>query len=564
MLKKVEKLKKLSDAEEAAERKKAMDNAIAAKTNGPKSANVKSQDNEYNEEGGSKPLFGRVRSEEEIFDSFMDFKIKKSGCMSSESLPALLGDLGFDREVLKHCKEKLTENRDEGHCNVLKALAALETLLDPKAEGKISKKLVMGWWHQSPDAKTLVEQLRAATAAFLATSSNKSRDGDGASTKEFRKAEHELKMVLATASSEVDMPTQIVKWCHVAFNDALEAIQEANAVTGDNYTVKRELLTAVSAAHSDEVFKRKLGAIFGGSRTQGERVHEKNINSQVPRAMSDAHEDTKAKLAEFMAAKRQQKNQPSSQLPSSPSSRSASSTANVRSSDAIGLLTTEMPTASTKNEIDLNKGKNGGNIPQPIPPMTTTAMPRHQRPSNFGGIVVGSRNLGGVIKLTSDDPRFKKFSMMIKLHLPKHAVAQKMRADGFDPVVLDDIDVDGAPVGNRKLERSAQEERPPKDISSVHIPPTSPTGALPAPVEQLASDISTIRPPKVKATSFRLGDRKRPGSSGFSTSPRASPVRGREFGRAQGPGLSGPQTRPPGDKKDFLKRATSTQATASR
>ena len=158
------------------------------------------------------------------------------------------------------------------------------------------------------------------------------------------------------------------------------------------------------------------------------------------------------------------------------------------------------------------------------------------------------------IKLTSDDPRFKKFSMMIKLHLPKHAVAQKMRADGFDPVVLDDIDVDGAPVGNRKLERSAQEERPPKDISSVHIPPTSPTGALPAPVEQLASDISTIRPPKVKATSFRLGDRKRPGSSGFSTSPRASPVRGREFGRAQGPGLSGPQTRPPGDKKDFLKR----------
>ena len=123
---------------------------------------------------------------------------------------------------------------------------------------------------------------------------------------------------------------------------------------------------------------------------------------------------------------------------------------------------------------------------------------------------------------------------------------------------------DGAPVGNRKLERSAQEERPPKDISSVHIPPTSPTGALPAPVEQLASDISTIRPPKVKATSFRLGDRKRPGSSGFSTSPRASPVRGREFGRAQGPGLSGPQTRPPGDKKDFLKRATSTQATASR
>ena len=121
---------------------------------------------------------------------------------------------------------------------MLKALAALETLLDPKAEGKISKKLVMGWWHQSPDAKTLVEQLRAATAAFLATSSNKSRDGDGASTKEFRKAEHELKMVLATASSEVDMPTQIVKWCHVAFNDALEAIQEANAVTGDNYTVK--------------------------------------------------------------------------------------------------------------------------------------------------------------------------------------------------------------------------------------------------------------------------------------------------------------------------------------
>ena len=79
VLKKVEKLKKLSDAEEAAERKKAMDNAIAAKTNGPKSANVKSQDNEYNEEGGSKPLFGRVRSEEEIFDSFMDFKIKKSG-----------------------------------------------------------------------------------------------------------------------------------------------------------------------------------------------------------------------------------------------------------------------------------------------------------------------------------------------------------------------------------------------------------------------------------------------------------------------------------------------------
>ena len=34
-------------------------------------------------------------------------------------------------------------------------------------------------------------------------------------------------------------------------------------------------------------------------------------------------------------------------------------------------------------------------------------------------MVVGYRNLGGVIKLTPDDARLAKFKTMLKLHLPK-------------------------------------------------------------------------------------------------------------------------------------------------
>ena len=34
-------------------------------------------------------------------------------------------------------------------------------------------------------------------------------------------------------------------------------------------------------------------------------------------------------------------------------------------------------------------------------------------------MVVGNRNLGGVIKLTVDDARLNKFKTMLKLHLPK-------------------------------------------------------------------------------------------------------------------------------------------------
>ena len=35
------------------------------------------------------------------------------------------------------------------------------------------------------------------------------------------------------------------------------------------------------------------------------------------------------------------------------------------------------------------------------------------------------------------DPRMAKYQRMLKMHLPRGAVEQKMRADGLDPALLD-------------------------------------------------------------------------------------------------------------------------------
>lgn len=65
------------------------------------------------------------------------------------------------------------------------------------------------------------------------------------------------------------------------------------------------------------------------------------------------------------------------------------------------------------------------------------------RPMSETRIVVGNRNLGGIIKLTQDDERLEKYTKMIKMHLPKEAVKQKMEADGIDPSILDMINDEG-------------------------------------------------------------------------------------------------------------------------
>lgn len=45
-------------------------------------------------------------------------------------------------------------------------------------------------------------------------------------------------------------------------------------------------------------------------------------------------------------------------------------------------------------------------------------------------------NVADVMKV-KDDPTFTKFFKMLKMHIPKPAVAMKMTAEGLDPAVLD-------------------------------------------------------------------------------------------------------------------------------
>ena len=49
-----------------------------------------------------------------------------------------------------------------------------------------------------------------------------------------------------------------------------------------------------------------------------------------------------------------------------------------------------------------------------------------------------------------DDPKYAKFFKMLKMHLPKIAVENKMRAAGLDPSVLDNPN---APAGHRHTKR---------------------------------------------------------------------------------------------------------------
>ena len=462
----------------------------------------------------------------------------------------------------------------------------------------------MDWWQNSPDAKPLVLRLRATAAAMRAeTAATATVPSAETPTGGVGAAERDLKLVLVQASSEStsELPTQVVRWAHPTFVEATAALQDANAgkrrigsagsgngvggVFGQASNQRQaELLTTFSAARDDDNFKNKLGAIFGGGGDKAKPPPEK-VKVEVPKTMSTANESAKAKLEAMMA-----KQSPSN----GGGGGGGGGSGDVGAAAPAAKLSADKQSAA-KKLTSMFEG-NGG--PPPMPPPNARA-------SEFGGMVVGNRNLGGVIKLTTDDPRFKKFLMMMKLHLPRKAVAQKMVAEGFDPSVLDKIDDSGAASaaggGSDKEQAKGKDDgegagsNSPTSSSSPSSSSSSsgsssrgvtPPGRRPGSLSSQGSAGSSSSLTSKKPGSPRAGDRKRPGSSGFAastprgrgkssssasaSSPRASSSSGRGRassggGREERTSTSGPQSRPSGtEKKDFLKKGASEQLSTSR
>jgi hypothetical protein len=100
VLKAIERMKKLTDEVELAMRKKEMAAALAAKGQEGAAAAAEAAGGAAAAGGGAGAGGGvakaaRVRPEAEVFDSHMDFKVKKSGAMERGALGLLLVDLGW-------------------------------------------------------------------------------------------------------------------------------------------------------------------------------------------------------------------------------------------------------------------------------------------------------------------------------------------------------------------------------------------------------------------------------------------------------------------------------------
>jgi hypothetical protein len=218
----------------------------------------------------------------------------------------------------------------------------------------------------------------------------------------------------------------------------------------------------MNKASDDNDFKNKLGAIFGGKSAAPPPVKEKE-KPVVSANMSSKNEDAKNNLAGLFGGKGGGKGMPapagrgaggkggrggggsSSEETSNPLADEGGAD-NESSVAADGRASPSSPTSPTSPSKPLSKAqqmkkdleakeKAAGGAGRGLVPLN--------RPMSETRIVVGNRNLGGIIKLTQDDERLEKYTKMIKMHLPKEAVKQKMEADGIDPSILDMINDEG-------------------------------------------------------------------------------------------------------------------------
>jgi hypothetical protein len=401
ILKKIEKMKKMSDAEEAAARKAEMAASLAAKAGGGEvtvesGTPAKGKDGKEvaADDGGGKKKSNRVRSEAEIFDSHMDFKIKKSGSLDPKSLPQLLLDLGFSKG-----------GDDKQEAKALNAEGHVTKLGDSLAKaGKIEKKKIVEWWGNK--AKPLIDAMQNAAMGS---------------------DEKEMKTALGNASSE-DANPLIQK--HPFYEACTQALV---TLTGSDNII-------MNKASEDDDFKNKLGAIFGGKVAAP--PPQKKVAPVVNASMSSKNEDAKSNLAAMFGGKG---GKGVAGPPAGKGGRGSAATPAAK--ETTNPLASETPASPSEaspkkplskaqqlsKQLEEKQKANGGKA---LTPMSS-------RPMSDTRIVVGNRNLGGVIKLSKDDERFVKFTKMVKMKMPRDAIKQKMTAEGFDCTILDMINEEG-------------------------------------------------------------------------------------------------------------------------
>jgi hypothetical protein len=287
VLKEVERLKKMTEAEEAAARKKEVAAAVKAKADGDNGSGdgtaaaaggaaagggAGGKNGGGGGSGGAKKE--RVRSEAEIFDSHMDFKVKKSGAMDVKNVCLLLLDLGWSPSgsstgvsagSAKAATPVAVSEAAALEANVgPKEVEKLTSALDPKKEGRIEKKRIVDWWVAS--AQPLVSDLVSAAMGS---------------------EERAMKVAMNACSSSMEEAVAAGAWVkhHPSF---LECQACLVAKTGSGNTI-------INQASEDDNFKNKLGAIFGGGKP-APGPKPSSAAAPPPKKLGAASEDAKNKL----------------------------------------------------------------------------------------------------------------------------------------------------------------------------------------------------------------------------------------------------------------------------